>query len=220
MITVFYPQSVRSGEVHQRGWGWPEPAGGGGRLQWPGGGHGSPAGCKGKTKYHRCHVWAPATNDRSSEGLWAGAARCGLQTVRSKNGCLVTSRSFTSTYSSFYFFQLRQNHCSCFFFASDNGPSLCSVLFLLAIHHLSLLPASLLSPSLISHSPYLSVSLSVYLQELPEKWNNVRKQAVLVKQQVAPLQAIEVTSLRRKCASFDVEQHTFREHFRNNGPFR
>uniref|UniRef100_A0A671VQH4 Dynein axonemal heavy chain 17 n=1 Tax=Sparus aurata TaxID=8175 RepID=A0A671VQH4_SPAAU len=58
------------------------------------------------------------------------------------------------------------------------------------------------------------------LEELPEKWNNVRKQAVLVKQQVAPLQAIEVAGLRRKCASFDVEQHTFREHFRNNGPFR
>uniref|UniRef100_A0A4W6G4Y5 Dynein axonemal heavy chain 17 n=1 Tax=Lates calcarifer TaxID=8187 RepID=A0A4W6G4Y5_LATCA len=57
------------------------------------------------------------------------------------------------------------------------------------------------------------------LEELPEKWNNVKKQAVLVKQQVAPLQAIEVASLRRKCASFDVEQHTFREHFRNNGPF-
>ncbi|KAM7371234.1 hypothetical protein PAMP_010722 [Pampus punctatissimus] len=58
------------------------------------------------------------------------------------------------------------------------------------------------------------------LEELPEKWTNVKKQAVLVKQQVAPLQAIEVASLRRKCASFDVEQHTFREHFRNNGPFR
>uniref|UniRef100_A0A3Q3NPA1 Dynein heavy chain 9, axonemal-like n=1 Tax=Labrus bergylta TaxID=56723 RepID=A0A3Q3NPA1_9LABR len=57
------------------------------------------------------------------------------------------------------------------------------------------------------------------LEELPEKWNNVRKQAVLVKQQVAPLQAIEVTNLRRKCASFDVEQHTFREQFRSNGPF-
>ncbi|KAM9424094.1 dynein axonemal heavy chain 9 isoform 2-T2 [Pholidichthys leucotaenia] len=58
------------------------------------------------------------------------------------------------------------------------------------------------------------------LEELPEKWNNVKKQTTLVKQQVAPLQAAEVTSLRRKCASFDVEQHTFREQFRNNGPFR
>nr|XP_061808009.1 dynein axonemal heavy chain 9-like isoform X2 [Nerophis lumbriciformis] len=57
-------------------------------------------------------------------------------------------------------------------------------------------------------------------EELPEKWNNIKKKATLVKQQVAPLQAIEVASLRRKCASFEVEQHTFREHFRNNGPFR
>uniref|UniRef100_A0A7N6FAT7 Dynein heavy chain 9, axonemal n=1 Tax=Anabas testudineus TaxID=64144 RepID=A0A7N6FAT7_ANATE len=58
------------------------------------------------------------------------------------------------------------------------------------------------------------------LEVLPEKWNNVKKQAMIVKQQVAPLQAIEVASLRRKCASFDVEQFTFREHFRQNGPFR
>lgn len=48
----------------------------------------------------------------------------------------------------------------------------------------------------------------------------MRKQAAQVKQQVAPLQASEVSSLRRKCASFDVEQHKFREHFRKNGPFR
>ncbi|XP_032430935.1 dynein axonemal heavy chain 9 [Xiphophorus hellerii] len=59
-----------------------------------------------------------------------------------------------------------------------------------------------------------------HLAELPEKWLNLKKQVVLVKQQVAPLQAIEVVSLRRKCASFDVDQHAFREHFRSNGPFR
>ncbi|XP_053270380.1 dynein axonemal heavy chain 9-like [Pleuronectes platessa] len=58
------------------------------------------------------------------------------------------------------------------------------------------------------------------LEELPDKWNNVRKQAVLAKQKVAPLQAIEVSILRSKVASFDVEQHTFREDFRQNGPFR
>ncbi|XP_041830036.1 dynein heavy chain 9, axonemal-like isoform X1 [Melanotaenia boesemani] len=58
------------------------------------------------------------------------------------------------------------------------------------------------------------------LAELPEKWNNLKKQAMLVKQQVAPLQAIEVANLRRKCASFDVEQHAFREHFRSNELFR
>ncbi|KAM6897526.1 dynein beta chain, ciliary-like [Xenentodon cancila] len=58
------------------------------------------------------------------------------------------------------------------------------------------------------------------LAELPEKWKNVKKQAILVKQHMAPLQAIEVGNLRRKCASFDVEQHNFREHFHKNGPFR
>uniref|UniRef100_A0A8C9SNB8 Dynein axonemal heavy chain 17 n=1 Tax=Scleropages formosus TaxID=113540 RepID=A0A8C9SNB8_SCLFO len=58
------------------------------------------------------------------------------------------------------------------------------------------------------------------LEELPEKWNNVKKQAVTVKQHIAPLQANEVASLRRKCASFDVEQHTFRERFRKEAPFR
>ncbi|XP_054619923.1 dynein axonemal heavy chain 9-like isoform X2 [Dunckerocampus dactyliophorus] len=58
------------------------------------------------------------------------------------------------------------------------------------------------------------------LEELPEKWTNVKKKAMVVKQQVAPLQAIEVASFRRKCVSFEVEQHTFKEHFRNNAPFR
>ncbi|XP_062234716.1 dynein axonemal heavy chain 9-like [Platichthys flesus] len=58
------------------------------------------------------------------------------------------------------------------------------------------------------------------LEELPDKWNTVRKQAVSAKQQVAPLQLREVSSLRSKVASFDVEQHTFREDFRQNGPFR
>ncbi|XP_041939413.1 dynein heavy chain 9, axonemal [Alosa sapidissima] len=58
------------------------------------------------------------------------------------------------------------------------------------------------------------------LEELPEKWTNLKKEAVVVKQHVAPLQATEVACLRRKCTSFDVEQHTFREDFRKNGPFR
>uniref|UniRef100_A0A8C5D1B4 Dynein heavy chain 9, axonemal n=1 Tax=Gadus morhua TaxID=8049 RepID=A0A8C5D1B4_GADMO len=58
------------------------------------------------------------------------------------------------------------------------------------------------------------------LEELPEKWINVKKHAVAVKQQMAPMQASEVAGLRRKCASFDVEQHSFREDFRSHGPFR
>ncbi|XP_063312141.1 dynein axonemal heavy chain 9 [Pelobates fuscus] len=58
------------------------------------------------------------------------------------------------------------------------------------------------------------------LEELPEKWNNIKKMAVTVKQQVAPLQANEVALLRRKCATFDVQQHHYREKFRKEAPFR
>ena len=57
------------------------------------------------------------------------------------------------------------------------------------------------------------------LQELPEQWNNTKKIAITVKQQVAPLQTNEVANIRRKTASFDVSQHTFRETFRSIGPF-
>jgi len=44
------------------------------------------------------------------------------------------------------------------------------------------------------------------LQELPEQWNVVKKQAIVMKQNVAPLQANEVSLLRRKIASFDVSK--------------
>ena len=55
---------------------------------------------------------------------------------------------------------------------------------------------------------------------LPEAWNNVKKQSVVMKQNVAPLQADECNKLRRKLISFDVSQHEFRENFRKNAPFR
>ncbi|XP_044310020.1 dynein axonemal heavy chain 9 [Varanus komodoensis] len=58
------------------------------------------------------------------------------------------------------------------------------------------------------------------LEELPEKWNNLKKLAMTVKQHVAPLQANEVAVLRKKCAAFDVEQHKFRERFLQEAPFR
>lgn len=57
------------------------------------------------------------------------------------------------------------------------------------------------------------------LQELPEQWNNSKKIAVTVKQQVAPLQATEVAIIRRKCGQFDIKQHEFREDFRKTAPF-
>jgi len=40
------------------------------------------------------------------------------------------------------------------------------------------------------------------------------------KQQVAPLQANEASNIRRKIASFDVEQYNFRERFRQDAPFK
>ncbi|XP_075759566.1 dynein axonemal heavy chain 9 isoform X2 [Pelodiscus sinensis] len=58
------------------------------------------------------------------------------------------------------------------------------------------------------------------LEELPEKWNNLKKLAVTVKQQVGPLQANEVAVIRKSCAAFDVEQQRFRERFRKEAPFR
>lgn len=58
------------------------------------------------------------------------------------------------------------------------------------------------------------------LQELPEKWNHIKKLAITVRQQVAPLQADEVTILRQRCMAFDVEQQRFWERFRKEAPFR
>ena len=59
-----------------------------------------------------------------------------------------------------------------------------------------------------------------FLQELPEQWNNTKKISITVKQQMAPLQATEVSNIRRHAASFDVSQHKFREKFRGIEPFR
>ncbi|KAM8956225.1 dynein axonemal heavy chain 9 isoform 2-T2 [Lycaon pictus] len=58
------------------------------------------------------------------------------------------------------------------------------------------------------------------LEELPEKWSNVKKVAVTVRQQVAPLQANEVAVLRQRCSAFDIEQQQFREQFCREAPFR
>ena len=40
-----------------------------------------------------------------------------------------------------------------------------------------------------------------------------------MKQAVAPLQANQVSIIRRKLATFDVKQHEFREKFRKTAPF-
>lgn len=42
------------------------------------------------------------------------------------------------------------------------------------------------------------------MQELPERWKSLRKIALTVKHEVAPLQSNEVSVIRRKCARFEV----------------
>jgi dynein heavy chain, axonemal len=56
--------------------------------------------------------------------------------------------------------------------------------------------------------------VNVLLQELPEQWNNTKKLAVTVKQQVAPLQATEVVSIRNRISNFDCHINVFREIFK------
>ncbi|XP_016077900.1 PREDICTED: dynein heavy chain 9, axonemal [Miniopterus natalensis] len=58
------------------------------------------------------------------------------------------------------------------------------------------------------------------LEELPEKWNNIKKLAVTVRQHVAPLQASEVALLRQRCTAFEAEQQQFWEQFHREAPFR
>jgi len=56
--------------------------------------------------------------------------------------------------------------------------------------------------------------VNVLLQELPEQWANTKKLAVTVKQQVAPLQATEVISIRSRISNFDMHINVFRDMFR------
>ena len=65
-----------------------------------------------------------------------------------------------------------------------------------------------------SYNHEMSESVYQQLHDLPEKWNNTKKTMVTAKVEVAPLQAIEVADIRRKCTTFDVQQHEHRERFR------
>ncbi|XP_049632688.1 dynein axonemal heavy chain 9 [Suncus etruscus] len=73
---------------------------------------------------------------------------------------------------------------------------------------------------LMTYEQELPETVFRQLEELPEKWNNIKKMAVTVRQQVAPLQANEVTLLRQRCIAFDIEQQQFWEHFHNEAPFK
>lgn len=53
-----------------------------------------------------------------------------------------------------------------------------------------------------------------YPKELPEQWQATKKLALTVKQQVAPLQAAEVSGIRKKIATFDSHITYYREVFK------
>ncbi|XP_040604816.1 dynein heavy chain 9, axonemal isoform X6 [Mesocricetus auratus] len=71
-----------------------------------------------------------------------------------------------------------------------------------------------------SYEQQLPEAVFKQLEELPEKWKNMKKMAVTVRQQVAPLQANEVALLRQQCTAFDAQQQQFQERFRKEAPFR
>ncbi|KAI8120795.1 ciliary, Dynein beta chain [Lucilia cuprina] len=62
--------------------------------------------------------------------------------------------------------------------------------------------------------------VNVLLQELPEQWANTKKIASTVKQQVSPLQATEVVSIRNKVAAFEIYVQQFRDIFKHYDFFR
>lgn len=52
------------------------------------------------------------------------------------------------------------------------------------------------------------------MQELPEQWSNTKKIAITTKQQVAPLQANEVTCIRKRISNFESRIAYYREVFK------
>jgi dynein heavy chain len=60
----------------------------------------------------------------------------------------------------------------------------------------------------------LPESVFVQLEELPQKWMNLKKLAIKIKHQVAPLQAQEVSSIRKRIADFDAKQQAYRDVFK------
>lgn len=60
----------------------------------------------------------------------------------------------------------------------------------------------------------LNFKLLNFVKELPEQWQATKKLALTVKQQVAPLQAAEVSGIRKKIATFESHVSYYREVFK------
>ncbi|XP_015255846.1 PREDICTED: dynein heavy chain 11, axonemal [Cyprinodon variegatus] len=57
------------------------------------------------------------------------------------------------------------------------------------------------------------------MEELPEKWNEVKKLTVEVKSEIATMQRAEVLVLKSRCKAFEVKQAKLRKDFSTNAPF-
>ncbi|CAF0886754.1 unnamed protein product, partial [Adineta ricciae] len=70
-----------------------------------------------------------------------------------------------------------------------------------------------------SYNQELPEEVHEQLEILPEKWLNLKRNYVAVRQNVAPLQAQENAKIRQRLAEFDVIQTQFRERFKNEAPY-
>lgn len=58
------------------------------------------------------------------------------------------------------------------------------------------------------------------LNDLPQEWSDVKKLTSAMKEQVAPLQALEVDTLQKKANKYESKNHQFREDFKKKAPFK
>ena len=70
-----------------------------------------------------------------------------------------------------------------------------------------------------SYNQDLSEEVYEQLEILPEKWLNLKRNYVAVRQNVAPLQAQENSKIRQRLTEFDTMQTQFRERFKNEAPY-
>ncbi|KAA0195809.1 hypothetical protein HAZT_HAZT000174 [Hyalella azteca] len=66
----------------------------------------------------------------------------------------------------------------------------------------------------------LPETIHLLLQELPERWETLKKQCDLVRQQLAPVKAIEVDGIKKRIVRFDSQQLAYRQKFRSYSFFR
>ena len=70
-----------------------------------------------------------------------------------------------------------------------------------------------------SYNQELPEEVHQQLEVLPEKWLNLKRNYVAVRQNVAPLQAQENTKIRQRLAEFDTMQTQLRERFKVEAPY-